>query len=43
MELQMALTHTVAQTMEVIKQVPGLLVCEFDDRILIQRDASPML
>ena len=40
MELQMALTHTVAQTMEIIKQVPGLLVGEFDDRILIQRDAA---
>ena len=41
MELQMALTHPVAQTMEVIKQMPCLLVGEFDDRVLIQRDAAP--
>ena len=40
MELQMALTHPVAQTMKVIKQMPSLLVGEFDDRVLIQRDAA---
>ena len=36
----MAVAHAVTQSVEVGKQMAGLLVCEFDDRILVQRDAS---
>ena len=36
-ELHVAITHTVTQTMEIIQQVLRLFVGEFDDRVLIQR------
>ena len=38
-ELQVAVAHAFAQTMEVGQQMPGLLIGEFDDRVLVERDA----
>ena len=40
-ELHVAATHTVTQTMEIIQQVLRLFVREFDDRVLIQRNTAP--
>ena len=39
-EQQMTVAHAVAETVEVGKQDSSLLVGEFDDRILVERDAS---
>ncbi len=36
-EHQLTLHHTVAQTVEVNKQMSCLFVCQFDDGVLIQR------
>ncbi len=36
-ELQVAVFHPVAQPMEVIQQMFGLLIRQFDDRVLVQR------
>ena len=39
-ELYMAVVHTVTKTMEVIKQMLCLLICQFDNGVLVQRDTA---
>ena len=39
-EEQMAVAHAVTKTVEVGKQMSGLFIGEFDDGILVQRDAA---
>ena len=37
----MAVTHAVTQPVEVVEQMAGLLIRQFDDGVLVQRDATP--
>ena len=39
-EEQVAIVHAVTQSVEVCKQKAGLFIREFDDRVLVQRDAA---
>ena len=36
----MAVIHAVVKTMEVIKQMSCLCICQFDDGVLVQRDTA---
>ncbi len=40
MELMMAVVHAVTKTMEVIKQMSCLFICQFDNGVLVQRDTA---
>ena len=40
LEEQVAVAHAVTQSMEVSKQKAGLFIREFDDGIMVQRDAT---
>ncbi len=39
-ELQVTVVHTLKDPMEVAKQMTDLIVCKFDDWVLVQRDAA---
>ena len=39
-ELQVTVAHAVTQSVEVTKQVSGLLIRQLDDGVLVQRDAA---
>ena len=40
-ELLMMVSHTVAQAMEIVKQMPCLFISQFYYRVLIQRNTAP--
>ena len=39
-ELQMLVAHALTNPVKVAEQMTGLIICEFDDRVLVQRDAA---
>ena len=39
-ELQMLVAHALTNPVKVTEQMTGLIICEFDDRVLVLRDAA---